>query len=63
MVEHFIVADLKLQLGIWGYKKEVELCTSGAVEWKGDAEAVGSNFITAVGTQAQVELEDTCPIH
>lgn len=57
------MADLKLQLGIWGYKKEVELCTSGAVEWKGDAEAVGSNFITAVGTQVQVELEDTCPIH
>lgn len=23
MVEHFIVADVKLQLGIWGYKKEV----------------------------------------
>lgn len=59
MVEHFIVADLKLQLGIWGYKKEVELnlCDS---EWKGRAEAVGSEFITAVELQL---YEDTCPIH
>jgi hypothetical protein len=32
MVEHFIVADLKSQLGIWGYKKEVELRTSATVE-------------------------------
>lgn len=55
IVEHFIVAVMKLQLGYVGIKRcGVE--TSAAVERKGRAEAVGSEFITRVELVAAAEL-------
>lgn len=39
MVEHFIVAVVNVQLGIWGVLEVCSQKTSAAMEWKGRAEA------------------------